>query len=75
VRWGVNGWKAPPAAALPAGTVQVPNEPTVDTALQADAGAFALALGSFEAGVQTVEFTVRYAGDKWAPPCQVTLGK
>lgn len=74
VRWGVNGWKAPPAAALPEGTAQVPNEPTVDTALAAAGAGFALALGPFEASVQTVEFTVRHAGDKWAPPCTVKLG-
>ena len=74
VRWGVNGWKAPPAAALPEGTVKVPGESTVDTALAAAGAGFALALGPFEADVQTVEFTVRHAGDNWAPPCAVKLG-
>jgi hypothetical protein len=74
VRWGVNGWKAPPAAAQPEGTAKVPNEPTVDTALAAAGAGFALVLGPFDAAVQTVEFTVRHAGDKWAPPCAVKLG-
>ena len=74
VRWGVNGWKTPPAAAQPEGTKKVPDEPAVDTALAATGAGFALALGPFEASVQTVEFTVRHAGDKWAPPCVVKLG-
>lgn len=74
VRWGVNGWKTPPAGAQPAGTQPVPGEPTVDTALAAAGAAFALVLGPFADEVKQVDFTLRDQGGAWAAPCTVKLG-
>ena len=74
VRWGANGWKAPPAASLPAGSTQVAGEPAIDTALAAAGAGFALVLGPFDGTVDQIDFTVRFAGDRWAPPCAVKLG-
>ena len=74
VRWGTNGWRAPPAASLPEGTTKVANEPTVDSELIASGGEFALVLGPFEGAVNQIDFTVRYQGNRWAPPCAIRLG-
>lgn len=74
LRWGVNGWKTPPAAAQPAGTQPVAGEPTVDTALAAAGGAFALLLGPFGDEVKQLDFTLRDEGGAWAAPCTVKLG-
>ena len=76
VRWGVNGWKAPPPGSLPVGTTPVAGETTADTPLQPTGGqpSFALVLGPLGAGVERLNFTVRFAGDRWSPPCTVKLG-
>ena len=76
VRWGVDGWKTPPAGSLPPGSAPVAGETTVDTPLQATGGqpAFALVLGPLGAGVKELDFSVRFASDRWSPPCAVRLG-
>ena len=66
VRWGVNGWKSPPAPWRPAGTHPVDGAESVETKLVAASGAFVLDLAPPPANVRELSLNVRFDDGSWA---------
>jgi len=74
VRWGVRGWKSPPAELRPAGTSKTDSE-SVETVLVPHAGPhpFALVIGPLTASVAELNFVARFDDRSWTKDAKVRV--